>query len=410
MNICQDNSLWDAVVIGAGPAGSVAAIRLADAGLRVILVERKSFPRDKVCGGCLNARALAVLEEMGLERVALESSGVGVQQLSLRAGGRSLEVPTPAGMAICRSEFDDRLAREACAHGVKFVTGVTASIVPAKCHTNLPQKNQEYHEIRLDSLGRDTSTIQARIVVLAGGLHSASHVAPHLLVARISPASRIGAGTLMATAPNEFTEGTVYMSVADGGYAGAVCLSDGRLIVAAALDRDFVRRSGNVASAVQTIFAVNGWGAVTFTDPHAFHGTPQLTRTVIRPAAERLFVIGDAAGYVEPFTGEGMASALVTATAVTPFVIRGVEQWESTLAVEWTREHRQLIQHRQLWCRAFAALLRHPRLTRIAVSVTSRWPNLPRALARQIVGKTSFRRSSSVKGSHEPAASLLKTL
>ena len=57
---------WDAIVIGAGPAGAFTALQLARAGARTLLVDRKPFPRAKVCGGCVNARAVAILERAGL--------------------------------------------------------------------------------------------------------------------------------------------------------------------------------------------------------------------------------------------------------------------------------------------------------------------------------------------------------
>jgi flavin-dependent dehydrogenase len=177
------------------------------------------------------------------------------------------------------------------------------------------------------------------------------------------------------------------MSVADGGYAGAVALADGRVILAAAVERELVHHTGNVAAAVRTIFAANGWDGWLPKEPPSYRGTPQLTRDLVRPAAERLFVIGDAAGYVEPFTGEGMATAFKTATAVVPFVLRGVERWRPNLACDWAREYRRLIVSRRIWCRTFATLLRYPRLTRVAVSAASRWPKLPRALAQQVIGE-----------------------
>ena len=60
---------WDALVIGAGPAGSVTARELARRGRRVLLVDRATFPRSKVCGGCLNGAAIRTLERLGLGRV-----------------------------------------------------------------------------------------------------------------------------------------------------------------------------------------------------------------------------------------------------------------------------------------------------------------------------------------------------
>ena len=56
--------LWDVVIIGAGPAGSTLALELTRQGFEVLLVDRASFPRGKVCGGCLNGNALAALDEV----------------------------------------------------------------------------------------------------------------------------------------------------------------------------------------------------------------------------------------------------------------------------------------------------------------------------------------------------------
>jgi flavin-dependent dehydrogenase len=59
-------STWEVVVIGAGPAGSIAARECAKQGLRTLLVDKAAFPRPKVCGCCLNANAMATLERLGL--------------------------------------------------------------------------------------------------------------------------------------------------------------------------------------------------------------------------------------------------------------------------------------------------------------------------------------------------------
>src|SRR6185436_2355306 len=63
---------FDVAVVGAGPAGSAAAYHLASAGLSVVMLERKRFPRDKVCGDVLTPRALRALERLGLSRLPRE--------------------------------------------------------------------------------------------------------------------------------------------------------------------------------------------------------------------------------------------------------------------------------------------------------------------------------------------------
>src|SRR5690242_12505527 len=86
---------WDAVVVGAGPAGSVAARELARRGASVLLVDRAAFPRRKVCGSCLNLRALATLAEVGLGGLAGGLGALPLRGLSLAARGLRAWLPLP---------------------------------------------------------------------------------------------------------------------------------------------------------------------------------------------------------------------------------------------------------------------------------------------------------------------------
>jgi flavin-dependent dehydrogenase len=96
-------------------------------------------------------------------------------------------------------------------------------------------------------------------------------------------------------------------------------------------------------------------------------------------AGERWFAVGDAAGYVEPFTGEGMAWAVASAAAVAPVAAR---PWSESSAREWEATHARLIRSRQGVCRAVARVLRSPRLSRLAVRVLAVAP----VLSRPVVG------------------------
>jgi flavin-dependent dehydrogenase len=97
--------------------------------------------------------------------------------------------------------------------------------------------------------------------------------------------------------------------------------------------------------------------------------------------------VGDAAGYVEPFTGEGMAWAVASAAALAPIAAR---DWHPGLAREWEAAHRRVLGRRQLGCRVIAKALRFPRLTRLAVRVLSTFP----ALARPVVAAINHTRRS----------------
>src|SRR3954452_17376294 len=122
---------WDVAVVGAGPAGSVAAAELARRGASVLLVEAATLPRPKVCGCCLNGGALAALEAAGLAEVPARLRAVPLRRFRLAAGGRRAEVPLPAGVAVSREAFDMELAREAVSRGAHLLTGTRASLAGA---------------------------------------------------------------------------------------------------------------------------------------------------------------------------------------------------------------------------------------------------------------------------------------
>jgi flavin-dependent dehydrogenase len=95
-------------------------------------------------------------------------------------------------------------------------------------------------------------------------------------------------------------------------------------------------------------------------------------------------VLGDAAGYVEPFTGEGMAWALASAAALTPLAVEAVGRWRPDLARRWQALHRRLFASRRRLCSVVTRLLRWPRLVRLAVGVLSWTPFLAAPLVKRL--------------------------
>jgi geranylgeranyl reductase family protein len=116
------------VVVGAGPGGSATAAYLARAGVDVLLLDRAGFPRDKTCGDCLSARALDVLDEMGL-LAGLLPRGQAIVELDITApNGRSVgaAVPRRAGppphlLVVPRQILDDRIRQGAVEAGARFL-------------------------------------------------------------------------------------------------------------------------------------------------------------------------------------------------------------------------------------------------------------------------------------------------
>lgn len=349
------SSLWDVIVVGAGPAGSVTAGELARLGCRVLVVDRATFPRNKVCGCCLNGATIATLHHLGLGHVL--AGGIPLNKVCLAAGRRSAAITLPPGMALSREVFDARLVDAAVRRGAVFCPNTLV-----RPGTDAPERR----EVMLNGVAA-----QAKVVVVASGLAGNE--------ASAEPGSRIGLGaTLSSEQVAEFYRpGTIYMATSRHGYAGMVRVEGDRLDIAAAIDPAFVRVVGGPGPAVAAMVNEIGWPAGEF-EAAGWKGTPALTRQPIRIAGDRWFAAGDAAGYVEPFTGEGMAWAVMGAAALAPLATRAVRGWEPSLASEWERAHRQLLRGRQRRCRLVARVLRHPALCRMAVAALSGFPVLAR--------------------------------
>ncbi|MDR3622667.1 MAG: FAD-dependent monooxygenase [Paludisphaera borealis] len=365
---------WDAVVIGAGPAGAVAARQLALRGARVLLVDKKPFPRPKVCGACLNGAGLQVLESIGLEALPARLGGVPLDGLRLGIAGRFQEIPLPGGMAVSRSRFDEALVGAAVDAGARFLSDARASIADATA---------DARHVRLTRRDRATS-VSARVVVAASGLGGIGPADGLALRTRVERRSRVGSGCAVVDFPAFYRTWTIFMAVGKGGYVGLVRVEDGSLNAAAAFERRFLRASGGPAVAAARVLSESGFPSVPALGEAEWRGTVALTRETRPVAGERVFLIGDATGYVEPFTGEGMAWALMSAQAVESLAARAIEGWDPALARSWSITHDRLLAGRRRTCRAAALLLRSPRLASLAFAASSRLPGLTRRIIEHV--------------------------
>ena len=174
------------------------------------------------------------------------------------------------------------------------------------------------------------------------------------------------------------------MAVGRSGYCGVVRLDRGRLNLAAAVDPDCLKRKSTPAAAVAELLLQAGLGLPSSFETGEWFGTAPLTRVSSSVAGERLLLLGDAAGYVEPFTGEGIAWALSLGAAVASVVKRGVADWDNSLERDWTECVRRRVLSRQWFCRRIASLLRHPWGVRCALAVLARAPSLATPILNRV--------------------------
>ncbi len=368
---------WDIVIAGAGPAGALLAHQLATRTAlyrRILLVDRAHFPRNKVCGCCLSAAGVDLLRAAGLAHILTESHALPLDRMLLSARGTTASIPLRAGVALSRHLLDAALAGAARDAGATFLDATAARLLPARAPS--------HHSIRL-TRGHESATITASLCIAADGLAGSflgsfpSASQPHLQP-RIHPRSRIGLSAIVPMFPDAPPPGAITMLVGEHAYIGLVRLEDGSIDLAACADPSKIKSAGGPTLLLAPLLHA----ANIHPDPAAlrWHATPRLTRSRA-PAAHRLFILGDAAAYIEPFTGEGMTWALAAALAAAPRILQALNNDPAPALAAWSRDHHNLLAGRTLACSMLARLTRHPFALSLALRAARALPPIAASVA-----------------------------
>lgn len=381
---------WDGIVIGAGPAGAAAALRLVRLGWRVLLVDRSRFPRPKVCGCCLSAAALDELGALDLPVGSLPAA-VPLDAVRLVAAGHEARIAMPAGATVSREALDAALVEAAVTAGAAWLpeSTVTAIHVAGDGIAVVEARPAHAGPLRL----------QARLVVIAAGLADAIRLTTAAAAStgpvrdarrRRAPNRRIGLGATLPAAAASLRSGELVMAVGKKGYVGLVRLEDGRIDVAAAVAPAAVAAAGSPAAVIGGLFAEAfgpGRGPVSAGELAAAHvrATPPLThRSPLTAGGDAVVRIGDAAAYVEPFTGEGIGWALASARVFAAAAAATTSP--AACASRYRSGHARLFAGQHARCLGVAHAVRHPRLLAGVVRLTRVAPRIAAGVLPWLVG------------------------
>jgi flavin-dependent dehydrogenase len=288
---------FDAAIVGAGPAGAAAAIALARAKKRVLLIDKRAFPREKVCGGCLSGDALHSLRRLLGGVTALPGSPtreirfvVGRHRFTCRPDGEAWLAPRP--------QLDACLADTAEQAGATTRFGQAATL----------ERDGDAWSVRL----RD-ELITARTILLASGIRT---MPEQIGIASLPCRRRLVAQQWIQPAtPPLPALGEIEMHWLRGGYIGLATPTAGECVVAIAAEA----APNQKESIYERLRRLNPHAAVIQTLPpdaprrYVARGTGTFPWLPQRLSDRNLLLIGDAAGYAEPFTGEGIGQALLSA-------------------------------------------------------------------------------------------------
>ena len=353
---------YDVAIIGGGPAGSACAAFCAENGLRVVVVEREKFPREKVCGDCLNPECWPILRRLGIDqRVRALPHGTLDCVEFINARGVRLQVDLPRGedaeIALKRSVFDSILLDRARKLGAEVREASTLTSV---------EKSDGAWKL---TTGEVTAAFRAQVLVGADGRNS---TVARLLGLLPSIAKERVALQAHISLPPGFGN-RVVLQLLRGGYSGQAPVNDTELNLCLVGRPKSIRALQHWATQYFNLGPTQTWRTIT-----------PLTRSAVLPARENLLFVGDAARVVEPFTGEGIFYALRSgelAAAAAKEMIRGT----ASEAVHNYAAHHTAIYRGRLWVNALArSAVVSPKLGSILFQFARFHPAL-RLLTRKIV-------------------------
>ena len=335
--------MYDVIIVGAGPAGSACARACAQQGLKTLLLDKDLLPRSKPCGGAVSGYALSLLD-FPLPEDLIENECFGAR---VHYDGRIIEAQRQYRIAVIvsRDRFDAFLANKAVECNAQFLPG---------------ERVVGVHEAR-DGVTVDSekTSYQTRFLVGADGVHSG--------VARAIRQPLGKSGTVLALVSHILLDSEtmdkrrdrtidMHFGIAPQGYGWLFphrgYLSLGIMGLASAIEEPKKVLSGFARALGMELAAVQG------------HSIPLggLRRNV---ASGRILLVGDAAGFADPFQGEGISHAIRSGKLAAQAIIESIKEnrGPASAAARYSRESDQFIRKNLAVALRMARLLdRHPHL------------------------------------------------
>jgi geranylgeranyl reductase family protein len=321
---------FDVAIVGSGPAGAASALRLARAGFAVALIDEQRFPRAKLCGEYLNPGAMRELEGLGM-RPELDAHAVALHGMRLFAHGEMAEFCFSShAWSIPRKVLDDRIRAAALRAGVQPVHGRVRGLSIADSGVS----------VRVAVRSEEEVIIQARFVVGADGMRSSVARICKLTVPSREQRFAIG-GHYSEVVPDNWIE--IYDS--PGGYLTISPVGSRSSNAVFVMSKDRLARNASRLDEALAEFSNGVSKGRRIIDSATLQGTRlaigPLSHGTLRPVTDKVLLVGDAAAFVDPFTGQGVYLALSSARAAADAIERALRAFGDERAAWFAYEAAQ---------------------------------------------------------------------
>ena len=353
----------EVIVVGGGPAGSATAMLLAQRGHDVLLVDKARFPRHKACSEYINAGGVQALRELGLLDEVLEAGAHVMDAMEVHAPSGSSYLadfaragPGRFALGLSRHRLDSIILNSAREFGVRVSERAHVRDV-----TICDGKGVQVHA----TIDGSRQTVHAGLVIGADGQHSI--VSRSLGLDRtIRWPRRTGLAAHFRGVSGLSHHGE--MHVTGSGYAGLAPIEDGLTNVA------FVSNQNEVADrnrSIDSYFSEAVLGIPMVAEKiggaervGAIRGVGPMARVVRQTSGNRFMLVGDAAGFLDPFTGDGIYEALRAAQIAVPIASKALKSGDPSARSlhAYSLERRRVFTTKRQVCWIVQAFIHHPSL------------------------------------------------
>ncbi len=377
---------YDVVIAGGGPAGSSLAIRLATAGMNVLVAEQKSFPRHKLCGEFISPECLPHFEGLGVLPEMLSRAARISETRFFASSGRSVAVPSgwlgqdeAFALGLSRAAMDEVMLRRASEVGVDVRESTTVvdlvrdgeTIVGMRLRSDVGNEQDVFARLTVDATGR-TRSLERR---------AERNKKPE------PRATQVAFKAHLTGLDNGLDVCEIYSY--RGGYGGCNQIEEGLLNLCFIVDASIIKQTGTdperimrkvvcsnprARQTLERTSVATEWLAV----PIQTFGRGELAP---QPG---LVTVGDSAAFIDPFTGSGMLLALQSSEILARSITEQLETGLVQIADDYRAKYSAAIDSRLRW----SSILRHASRSTLAAEVMIAGLSLSSSLRRRVARRT----------------------